>query len=238
MNEQKIQMVFFDAAGTLFDVRGSVGEIYARFAANYHKHIAPEELQQLFARQFPLQPPMAFASTLSRAERLRCEQNWWHDLVGQVFARFGEFPQFEDYFVEIFEFFRRAEAWELFADVEPTLTALKARGLRLGLISNFDSRLYGVLDGLRLRDYFDSIHISTEVGAAKPDSAIFRAALADNGVHASQASHIGDSLSADVAGAQTAGLSAIWLNRNPKTTLPAGIHQVTMLAPTIIEDGQ
>ncbi len=211
MSKQKIQMVFFDAAGTLFDVRGSVGEIYARFAAPYGQQMDAAALQREFARQFPQQPPMAFARALGRAERLQREQNWWRVLVQGVFARWGEFPQFEDYFVEIFEFFRGAEAWEVFADVEPALIALKARGLRLGVISNFDARLYDVLDSLQLCAYFDSIHISTEAGAAKPDAAIFRAALADNGLQPAQALHVGDSLLADVQGAEAVGMAALWL---------------------------
>ena len=44
LNTTKIKMIFFDAAGTLFHVRGSVGEIYARFAARYGQQVAPEFL--------------------------------------------------------------------------------------------------------------------------------------------------------------------------------------------------
>ncbi len=222
MSKQKIQMVFFDAAGTLFDVRGSVGEIYARFAAPYHQQVDAAELQREFARHFPHQPPLAFARTLDQAERLALEKDWWRELVRKVFARFGEFPQgenFEDYFLEIFAFFRRAEAWTVFADVETTLAALKSNGYRLGVISNFDTRLYDVLEALRLRSYFDSIHISTEVGAAKPDPAIFCAALTDNGLQPSQALHIGDSLIADVQGAEAAGMAALWLSPATRTSL-------------------
>jgi putative hydrolase of the HAD superfamily len=230
MNEKKIQMVFFDAAGTLFDVRGSVGEIYARIAATYDKHVSAAELQHEFARRFPLQPPMAFARTLERTERLRLEQNWWRNLVQAVFARFGEFPQFEDYFVEIFEFFRQADAWEVFADVAPTLTALKTRGIRLGVISNFDARLYDLLDALQLRPYFDSIHISTEVGAAKPDAAIFRAALADNELQPAQALHVGDSLTTDVHGAEAVRMEALWLVRDSSLFPPEASSQLTALS--------
>jgi putative hydrolase of the HAD superfamily len=218
MNEQKIQMVFFDAAGTLFDVRGSVGDIYARFAARFGKHVEAASLQREFVRQFRRQPPMTVARTLSRAERLQHEQNWWRNLVREVFARFGEFPHFEDYFVEIFEFFRRAEAWAVFAEVEPTLAALQARGLRLGVLSNFDARLYDVLDDLRLRAYFDAIYVSTEVGAAKPDAEIFTTALRDNKLAPAQAMHVGDRWQEDVEGARAAGWRAVWLNRQ---TAPA-----------------
>ena len=234
MTQKKIQMVFFDAAGTLFDVRGSVGEIYARCASQYDKHVAPAELQREFARQFPRQPPMAFARTLGRAKRLQLEQDWWRTLVRDVFTPFGEFPHFDNYFLEVYEFFRRAEAWRVFADVEPTLTALKARGLRLGVISNFDTRLYEVLDELQLSAYFDSIHISTEVGAAKPDAAIFEVALADNALSPSQALHIGDSLMADAQGAQAAGLSALWLNRQGEALQINKIQAASALCPEII----
>ena len=234
MNKQKIQMVFFDAAGTLFDVRGSVGEIYARFALRYGKQVDAEELQREFVRQFRRQPPMAFARTLAHDERLALEQDWWRTLVRQVFARFGEFAQFEDYFVEIFEFFRTADAWQVFADVKPTLAALQARGIRLGLISNFDARLYDVLRGLQLREYFDSIHISTEVGAAKPDPAIFRAALADNGLQPLHALHIGDGLTADVRGAEAVGLSAVWLDRSRSGGQAEFPNRVIELSPALI----
>ncbi len=229
MNEQKIQMVFFDAAGTLFDVRGSVGEIYARFATKHGKQVEAEELQREFVRQFPQQPPMAFARALGRAERLQLEQDWWRTLVRNVFARFGEFPQFADYFVEIFEFFRRAEAWAIFDDVEPTLTALKARGYRLGLISNFDARLYDVLQGLRLHKHFDSIHISTEVGAAKPDAEIFTVALRENGLAPAQALHVGDRWQEDVQGAMAAGWHAVWLNRSAASLPDPMVPQVVDL---------
>jgi len=229
MTEQKIQMVFFDAAGTLFDVRGSVGAIYARFAAKYDKHVDAEGLQHEFIRQFRTQPPMIVGNSLAGAERLLAERNWWRNLVLDVFARLGEFPQFEDYFVEIFEFFRRAEAWAVFEDVTTTLAALRSRGYRLGLISNFDARLYDVLEGLRLRTYFDSIHLSTEVGAAKPEAEIFTFALQENGFTAAQAMHIGDRWQEDVQGARAAGLHAVWLNRNAAPISDPTVSQVTTL---------
>jgi putative hydrolase of the HAD superfamily len=229
MNEQKIQMVFFDAAGTLFDVRGSVGDIYARLAARYDKHVEAAALQHEFVRQFRRQPPMTVARALSRTERLQCEQNWWRNLVREVFARFGEFPQFEDYFVEIFEFFRRAEAWAVFEDVEPTLAALQARGLWLGVLSNFDARLYDVLDGLRLRAYFDAIYISTEVGAAKPDAEIFTAALTANQLAPAHAMHVGDRWQEDVEGARAAGWPAVWLNRQTAPAPDLAVPQIANL---------
>lgn len=228
MRKSDIQMVFFDAAGTLFDVRGSVGEIYARYALQY-KRVEPEAIQREFIRQFPQQPPLAFARGLSFLERLQQEKQWWRNLVQAVLAGFGAFPRFEDYFTELFEFFRTAEAWELHTDTKSTLDALKHRDLRIGLISNFDARLYDVLRGLELHEYFDSIHISSEVGAAKPDAAIFTAALQANQLQAQQALHVGDSWREDVGGARRAGLHTVWLNSQSDGAAP-GILRVHRLS--------
>lgn len=228
-NDSPIKMIFFDAAGTLFDVRGSVGEIYARYALQYGKQVDPQAIQQAFANKFRHQPPMAFGRGLDTAERLAREKQWWRKLVWEVFADWGEFPQFEDYFEAIFAFFRTAAAWQLGAETKPTLDAIKQRGLRVGLISNFDARLYDVLRALELTSYFDSIHISTEVGAAKPNALIFATALRENQLAAAQALHVGDSFREDIEGAQAAGWQAVWVNRQPGTTSMPAVRQVRSL---------
>jgi putative hydrolase of the HAD superfamily len=83
----------------------------------------------------------------------------------------------------------------------------------LGVISNFDSRIYQVLEILGLREYFRTITISTEVGAAKPDALMFTMALQKHGCAAAQAWHVGDSYDEDFQAAKAAGLQGIWLRR-------------------------
>lgn len=208
-------MIFFDAAGTLFHVRGQVGEIYARCAARFGQQVEPEVLHRAFVQHFPQQPPMAFGRGLSALVLRQREMQWWRTLVQAVFAGENEFPQFEEFFVEIFEFFRTAAAWKVADGTREILQALQQRGLRLGVISNFDTRLYDVLAALELCSYFDSIHISTEVGVAKPEVAIFATALQANQLTAAEAIHIGDSWREDIQGAQSAGLQPIWLGTQP-----------------------
>lgn len=213
LDQTSIKMVFFDAAGTLFEVRGSVGEIYARLARRSGIEAVPEEIQRGFARQFRAQPPIAFPIETPEAERLALERAWWRNLVRAVFAGPRAFPRFDEYFTEVFEFFRGAEGWRLYDDVEPTLAALKAGGLRLGIISNFDSRLFDVLRALNLDHYFDAVHISSREGAAKPDPAIFHAALTRHAIAPPDALHVGDSLREDVEAAAAVGMQAVWLDR-------------------------
>src|SRR5438552_13062082 len=139
LDQTSIKIIFFDAVGTLFEVRGSVGEIYSRVARRYGVEVMPEEIQRSFAQKFRAQPPLAFPVETPEAERLALERRWWRDLVRAVFAEYGGFPHFDEYFTEVFELFRSSEGWQLYDDVVPTLAALQAQDLRLGIISNFDS---------------------------------------------------------------------------------------------------
>ena len=91
----KIQVVFFDAAGTLLEVRGSVGEIYSRVAGQYGIEADAEQLQQNFARWFRLQPPMAFPARTPGERLPELEKGWWRNLVRAVFSDFGAFQHFE-----------------------------------------------------------------------------------------------------------------------------------------------
>jgi putative hydrolase of the HAD superfamily len=95
----------------------------------------------------------------------------------------------------------------------PALNKWQQQGIELAVVSNFDSRIYAVLKALNLAEYFTSVTISTEVGAAKPDTQIFTAALQKHNGIAENVLHIGDSFKADYCGAKAAGLKAIWLNR-------------------------
>src|SRR5215475_2865899 len=139
MPARSLKAIFFDAAGTLFTVNGSVGEIYARLARDYGKEVAASDLEAGFRRCFPVSPPMAFPGAAPTQLR-DLEKQWWRTLVQNVFAPLGLFPRFDDYFEALFRCFAQAEAWNLYPETTETLIALKGLGLRLGIISNFDSR--------------------------------------------------------------------------------------------------
>jgi putative hydrolase of the HAD superfamily len=208
------EIIFFDAAGTLLELRGSVGDIYADHAHRYGVKLDPVTVQQGFVKSFSQQPPLAFPAHKSANELRQLEYEWWRRLVAQVLgSAFTEAERFESFFAEVFEFFRGGAAWRIYDDVLPTLVALRARGLRLAVVSNFDSRLDDLLGQLRLDDMFEAVHISSRIGAAKPDPAIFQAALRWHGLTAQAAVHVGDSLREDGAGAQAAGVRAFLIDR-------------------------
>lgn len=97
---------------------------------------------------------------------------------------------------------------ELFAEVHPTLEALAERFM-LGVITNGNADVRR----LGLSEYFRFALCAEELGVGKPDPMPFREALSRaGGVAAERAVHIGDHPSDDIAGAQAAGMRAIWFN--------------------------
>jgi len=211
-----IRVVFFDAADTLFQVHGSVAEMYLHHAVQFGFRQKPDsvtEIAQAFRRAFQEAPPPVFAVTeptlIKQSERL-----WWFDIVHNVFYRVGMFQRFDEFFDQVFHAFEDHRSWRLFPETTAILAQLKARDLELGIISNFDSRLFTVMRGLGIADNFDTVTISSLAQAAKPSPKIFHLALEKHAVDAEEALHVGDSLREDVEGAKKAGLHAVLLNRN------------------------
>ncbi|NQE36999.1 HAD-IA family hydrolase [Microcoleus asticus] len=209
------KVIFLDAAGTLFDVRGSVGEVYGKFARSWGITVSNEDLNTAFFQSFADSNPMAFPG-IELAKIPQLEFEWWQAVAAKAFQIAGVFNQFSDFpkfFAELYAHFATAEPWFVYPDVLPALNKWQQQGIELAVVSNFDSRIYAVLTALNLAEYFTSVTISTEVGAAKPQSQIFTAALQKHNCMAENVLHIGDSFKADYCGAKAAGLKAIWLNR-------------------------
>jgi putative hydrolase of the HAD superfamily len=209
-----IKAVYFDAAGTLIKPARRVGESYAAIAAKHGKTVAPAELFERFRICFDAAPRLAFLNAPA-GEIEALERDWWKTLVAQVFEPWGRFDNFDEYFNELFDYFAQPNAWALFPEVMDTLAALSDRSVTLAVISNFDSRLLAILDGLGAGACFADVLVSSRIGYAKPDRQIFAAALARHGLAADEALHVGDSEANDLQGAQNAGLRALLIDRNP-----------------------
>ncbi len=215
MTQSRIQVVFFDAADTLFHIHGSVADIYLQYAEKHGFKKTGESLGAIkvaFGRAFRDAPPPVFAATEPMAIK-QSERLWWFDIVHNVFYRVGMFGGFDEFFEEVFAVFERPDSWRLFPETRDVLATLKAQGFELGIISNFDSRLFSVLRGLGIADLFDTITISSLAHAAKPSARIFQQALDKHAVDPADALHVGDSQRDDVKGAQGVGLTGVLLAR-------------------------
>ena len=215
-----IKAVFFDAAGTLIKPARSVGESYAAIAAKHGKEVSSTNITERFRTCFDAAPRLAFPSATEDTVAA-LERDWWKSLVAQVFEPWSPFVRFEEYFAELFAYFASPNAWTLYPEVLETLTSLKERDLILDVISNFDSRLVRILDGLDAGEQFENIFVSSRVGYAKPDRRIFNAALSCHGLAPAQALHVGDSEINDLSGANQAGIKGILVERGKTSAAPA-----------------
>ena len=233
-----IKTVFFDAAGTLMRPVRPVGESYTLVAANYGMKVPAQEVSARFRACFGSAPPLAFPVAEGNGIT-DLERAWWKSLVQKVFEPFGSFPRFDDYFTDLFAYFARADSWRLFPETRDTLAALKDRGIKLAVISNFDSRLLAILDGLDVASEFESILISSAVGYAKPAREIFEHALKRHRIKAEEALHVGDSVEKDAEGARGAGIQGVLLDRNAKLKA-AGFPKIKNLSELLpmIENGR
>ena len=126
-----IQAIFFDAAGTLFHINGSVADVYLHYAEKYGVQNSPELKEAVnvaFRQAFRDAPPPVFA--VEKNEGLKqCERLWWFDIVHAVFYRVGMFEGFDDYFEDVFEAFSTGKHWVLFPETIQVLEDLKSKGV-------------------------------------------------------------------------------------------------------------
>lgn len=209
------KVIFLDAMGTLFGLRTTVGEVYSDLAAQVGVQVSPQSLDKAFINSFKAANPLAFPG-VDMAQIPNLEFQWWRAIARSSFAQAGVLEQFEDFgafFSHLYHYFATKNPWYVYEDVLSALTHWQKQGIELGIISNFDSRLYNVLAELELNQFFSSVTLSSTTGAAKPGQEIFFSALQKHNCHPGQAWHIGDSLKEDYYGAKTAGISAFYLER-------------------------
>ncbi len=205
------EVVFFDAAETLMFLPRSVGTHYAEVAAQFGVRVEAGALDVAFRTAWKTMP--ARAITRDGAAQPDDDKGWWSALVQHAVAHAKIEVPFEDYFEAVYDHFARPGVWQAFPEVEEVLAALEHRGVRLGVISNFDRRLYANLRSLGLLARFEHITISSQVGADKPHPRIFERACALFDIEPSAGLHVGDDPVRDWQGAEKAGLRVFRLNR-------------------------
>jgi putative hydrolase of the HAD superfamily len=190
-----------------------VGETYARAAGRHGVRLPAWRVEDAFQRVLRSAPARVFPGA-APVEVARLERAAWRAIVRDTFraadqsARFPAPDSFDACFAELWDHYASPEAWRPREGAGDALAALERRGLALGVVSNLDQRLPGILAGLGLARHLRAIVLPARAGAAKPDPRIFAHALAELGVGAGETLFVGDDSARDLAGARAAGLLA------------------------------
>ena len=157
-----------------------------------------------------------------RRERLNMLRAWTR-IAADALERYGApTPELAAALAASFSARRRA-VMALFPEALACLTALRAHGVPLGMVTNGDAaEQRWKIEHCALAPFFGAIVIEGEVGAGKPDALVYETALKTLGVEPGpEVWMVGDHLEFDVAGAQRVGLHGVWIDRGG-SGLPAG----------------
>jgi len=130
--------------------------------------------------------------------------------------------------------------WYPEEDAHEMLRTFQEQGYRLAIISNAadDNDLQTLVDNANIRSFFELILSSAAVGIRKPNPRIFEIALEKMGVPNSRVAMVGDTLGADILGAQNADIYSIWITRradNPSNRADANTIEADMEIATLEE---
>jgi len=207
---KRFDAVLFDAGETLLHPDPSFPELIARFVRERGHEVSTRAV---------LDAEAALASSL--ADRFVTGGGWslsrersrshWTSLYREFAQHLGiDDPGLPDH---LYDRFAQAEHYTLFPDALPALRDLRARGYRLGIVSNFEAWLDGLLASLDVIPIVDAVVVSGAEGVEKPDRKIFDIALQRVGVPAERACYVGDSPHFDVEAARAAGMHALLIDR-------------------------
>lgn len=234
----KVNAVFFDAGDTLLSPHPSFHELFSRVLVERGWAVTPDEVGSVMERMAP-----SFVEVMDRlasgswSTSREASIEFWGRLYALALADLGVPDPGGEMAAALYSRFTRYESYRLFPDALPALLALKEAGLLIGLISNFEDWLEGMLIEMEVAGLFDLMVISGKEGMEKPDPAIFRLALERSGVQAHRAMYVGDHPRIDVRGAQAVGMSAVLVDRRGRYPEFAGdkVSTLAQLLPLVVD---
>ena len=213
------KVVLFDAVGTILKTSPGVIEVYHSHGLRHGSVLSIAEIKARFKvsrrRLFDLDASAQHQTAGQLVSSDSIERALWFELIAEVFDDVSD-P--ERLFDELWQFFASADNWELFADTAATFGSLKSAGYLIGIASNFDSRLNGIVSAFPELQCADFVFCSAGIGFRKPDPAFYRAV--ETKIQ-QQLGHelnkpiwmTGDCIENDFWGPRRHGWNAVWLNR-------------------------
>ena len=221
-----VRAVLFDAVGTVVFPRPPVAAAYAQTAERFGPRVAEDEVERRFRAAFSRQEEIDEKNDWRTGEPR--ERGRWRAIVAEVFP---DAADGEGLFDALWRHFADPAHWAVFDDVADCWRRLKERGLVVGLASNFDGRLEGIVRGLRPLAGCAHVFTSSGLGCRKPGRAFFACIAAALQLPPREIVLVGDDFDNDFLGAQRAGWRAALLDRRERSVpAPSGMPVLAGLA--------
>jgi putative hydrolase of the HAD superfamily len=219
-------VVFFDAVGTLIHPDPPAPSVYAAVGHRFGSRLDEATIAARFRAAFRRQEEMDHAGNL-RTDEAR-ELARWRTIVGEVL---DDVTDPETCFQELYAHFARPDAWRCQPETAEVLAALSAGGHMLGIASNFDHRLRGLVENMPALRPIEHLVISSEIGWRKPAPEFFAAMCRQVDSPAEQILYVGDDWTNDYVAAKEAGVQAVLLetNHHPARSVEAWIKSLSDL---------
>jgi putative hydrolase of the HAD superfamily len=202
--DKERRALFFDAVGTLIHPDPPAPAVYAAVGRRYGSALDMETITARFRSAFRRQEVIdRVGSWRTNEDR---EYARWREIVAETLV---DVADAEACFGELHSHFARPDAWRVQAEAGPVLRTLAERGWYIGMASNFDARLRGVVAALPELAPVRTIVISSEVGFRKPADPFFEEIGRKTKMDLTRIIYIGDDFANDYAGARAAGMKAI-----------------------------
>ena len=208
-----LRAILFDVGETLLAPHPSFPELFAEVMGGLGYLITPDEVEEALATVAPSVSEAIGQATATWSTSREESRRFWRSLYGAMLAYWGIDDADGAIFDVLYGRFTSYESYRLFPDVIPTLTACRKAGLTLGIVSNFEAWLEGMLIEMEVAPFFSFMVISGKEGVEKPDPAIFNLALERGGVAAEEAVFVGDHPRLDVEAASRLGMTAVLIDR-------------------------
>lgn len=223
--------VFFDAVGTLLFPEPSAPQVYAELARRAGVELAGEVIRARFIEAYRAQEAADAATGWVTSEER--ERDRWHRIVTETLR---DVPDPDACFRQLFDHFSRPCAWRLHPESEGVFAALRRRGVILGMGTNYDSRVWSVIDGFPvLAALRERVVVSAAVGHRKPGAGFFREVVRVAGCEPHQVLFVGDDLVNDYHGPVAAGLRAVLFD--PHDRAPEVAHRIRRLDELLVTPG-
>jgi putative hydrolase of the HAD superfamily len=210
-------VVLFDVGQTLLGSAEPFGETYSRVYRELGIDLPGDVLHRVLFEVMAEQDARWPAGTDRYAVYPGGEEEYWLRFSMATVERAGgptPGPNLAKAAMErLREIFASPDAWKIFDDVVPALDGLREAGVRMGVVSNWDSRLPAVLEMLSLDGYFEALGVSHLEGVEKPDPELFHRVLRKMDAEPADALHVGDIPEMDRDGARAAGIDWVLIDR-------------------------